>query len=338
MDTITSVESSRAAAVTADRTAQTQRTEDGGDFAAILMDAARRDSARSAVMTAGVGIDSSSGLSGLTDIYGGGMEQMMLSAAASGELTQSQLALFMLYTMTKDDEDSELSRYMPMMIEALAGADAVASAPSSYSGYTGGVLGASLPSVSGGGAVLPTAEWIPTTPALVNTEPERSPEALRAVIDQFNVESAERYRPRRNGSDTYCNIFVWDVTAALGSEIPHYVDPASGAPMSYPNTSGAREQGAIAMENWLETHGRRYGWRETDARTAQEYANSGRPAVTTSSSAGHVQIVCPSQSGEYDPSRGVTVAQAGSRVYNYTYITNIYSQNGLNGVRYFVHE
>jgi hypothetical protein len=128
------------------------------------------------------------------------------------------------------------------------------------------------------------------------------------------------------------------VTAALGSEIPHYVDPVSGAPVSYPNTSGAREQGAIAMENWLETHGKRYGWREVDARTAQEWANSGHPAVTTSSAAGHVQIVCPSQSGGYDPSRGVTVAQAGSRVYNYTYITNIYSQNGLSGVRYFVHE
>jgi hypothetical protein len=57
-----------------------------------------------------------------------------------------------------------------------------------------------------------------------------------------------------------------------------------------------------------------------------------------SKNAGHTQIVCPSLSGGYDSSRGVTVAQAGSSVYNYAYITDIYSREGLKNVRYFVHE
>jgi hypothetical protein len=309
--------------------------QESGGFAEILRDAAMRDGERIAAMPLGSS-PSSSAMGGYGDIYGAGMEQMMMSVAASGEMTQQQIALFMMYAMTRDD-GGELSMYMPMIVDALSSAGSsgrAAPVAASGSGYSG-----AAPVVSGGsGAVLPTAEWVPTTPAIVSSENDRSPERLRAVIDQFNVESAERYRPRRNNNDTYCNIFVWDVTAALGCEIPHYADPVTGAPMSYPNVKGAREQGAIAMEQWLETYGARYGWRETDAQTAQQYANEGRPAVTTSRSAGHTQMVCPSQSGQYDPARGVTVSQAGSRVVNYTHISGIYSQKGLTGVRYFVHD
>ncbi|MDR1589195.1 MAG: hypothetical protein LBS51_03270 [Oscillospiraceae bacterium] len=299
------------------------------DFASVLADSVSRDAAiLSSQLPSGAGY---------TDMYGAGIEQMMLSAAASGELTKSQIAMFMLYTMT-DGGSGEFGRYMPIMLEALAGADAAPSSSAGTASY-GGVLSAGLPGVSGGtGAVLPVSEWIPTTPAIVNGEADRSPEALRAVIDQFGVETSERYRPRRNGSDTYCNIFVWDVTSALGSEIPHYADPETGAPLAYPDVSGALEQGAIAMETWLETFGAQYGWREVDAETAQRYANEGRPAVTTSKDAGHTQIVCPSSSGGYDPARGVSIAQAGSRVYNYAYTTDVYSREGLKNVRYFVHE
>jgi hypothetical protein len=299
-------------------------------FAAALTDAVSRSGAGDeAILSAQL----PSG-SGYADMYGAGIEQMMLSAAAAGELTQSQIAMFMLYTMTDGGGGGELGLYMPVMMEALARADDTSGTAS----YTGGVLSAGLSDVSGGsGAILPVSEWIPATPAVVNGEPDRSPEALRAVIDQFSVETAERYRPRRNGSDTYCNIFVWDVTSALESEIPHYVDPATGTPRAYPDVSGAREQGAVAMERWLETTGARYGWREADAETAQRYANEGRPAVTTSASAGHIQMVCPSLSGGYDPARGVTIAQAGSSVYNYAYITDVYGREGLKSVRYFVH-
>jgi hypothetical protein len=95
--------------------------------------------------------------------------------------------------------------------------------------------------------------------------------------------------------------------------------------------------GAIAMDQWLSTYGLAYGWREVDAETAQMCANKGMPAVTTAGSLGHVQIICPSRDGKFDPIRGVTVAQAGRIVTNYTHISSIYGANSLNNsVRYWI--
>jgi hypothetical protein len=187
-------------------------------------------------------------------------------------------------------------------------------------------------------ATLPTQFWKPTTPAITNSADNRSPEHLRAVIDQFNVETAERYRPYRDGY-TYCNIFVWDVTSALGAEIPHYVDSNTGELRTYPDTDATTALGATATERWLDSHGADYGWTEASPEQAQAFANAGKPAVTTAGSLGHVQVVCPSEDGGYDSVRGVTIAQAGSEVYNYTYISNIYGAATLNSrIRYWVHE
>jgi len=144
----------------------------------------------------------------------------------------------------------------------------------------------------------------------------RSPQLLRAIIDQFGVDVSARYTPGRNGY-TYCNVFVADVMEALG--------------VPFPRT------GAIAMEKWLETSGSAAGWREVGAAEAQRYANLGKPAVTTNK-IGHVQVVCPSMDGEYVPDRGVSVAQAGRIVSNYTYDKNVYSASAMKNVRYFVHE
>ncbi|MDR0951714.1 MAG: hypothetical protein LBM18_02185 [Oscillospiraceae bacterium] len=196
-----------------------------------------------------------------------------------------------------------------------------------------------VPNTTGtGSAILPTQFWQPTTPALTNSESNRSAENLRAVIDQFNVETAERYRPYRDGY-TYCNIFVWDVTSAMGAEIPHYIDSKTGEIRIYPDTSGTTPLDAAGIERWLAGYGAGYGWREVSAQEAQAAANAGKPAVTTAGSIGHVQVVCPSENASFDPVRGVTVAQAGSKVYNYTYISNIYGAATLNSrIRYWVHE
>jgi hypothetical protein len=97
--------------------------------------------------------------------------------------------------------------------------------------------------------------------------------------------------------------------------------------------------GAIAMCEWLETHGPAHGWREVDAETAQMHANEGKPAVTSAGSLGHVQMVCPSRDGGFDPIRGVSIAQAGRIVTNYSHISSIYGANALrNSVRYWIHE
>jgi hypothetical protein len=69
-----------------------------------------------------------------------------------------------------------------------------------------------------------------------------------------------------------------------------------------------------------------------------ELCKSGKAAVTTAGEIGHVQVVCPSGDGGYDPVRGVTIAQAGARNMGYAYLSNIYSGSSRSRVRYFIHE
>ncbi len=178
--------------------------------------------------------------------------------------------------------------------------------------------------------------WLPSDPAIVSDVYNRSAERYTAVINQFNVETNPRYCLEQGG--TYCNIFVWDVTSAMGAEIPHYFNAATGEPMER-GDAGASQMNANRMYSWLHEHGEEYGWYEVTPEEAQNMANEGHPVVTAlynSSGHGHVQVVCPSKDGEYNAQKGVTVAQAGRRLRNYTYITNIYNAS-LPKVSYFAH-
>ncbi len=172
----------------------------------------------------------------------------------------------------------------------------------------------------------------------ISSAGNRSASSYRKVIDQLDVENNPRYAPR-NGS-TYCNIFQWDVTKAMGAEIPHYTNANTGAPTSKDDPD-VRHMNANRISGWLNEHGERYGWYEVSAEQAQRLANQGHPAVTiwknNSGGHGHCQVVCPSQNGDYDPVRGVTIAQAGRRLMNYNYITNVYSST-LPEVQYFAHK
>ncbi len=191
-----------------------------------------------------------------------------------------------------------------------------------------------------GEAVTPIAASKPCTPGITSSEGNRSASLYRQVIDQFDVESNGRYEVNKKGrGDTYCNIFMWDVTSAMGAEIPHYIDAQTGAPRTYPDVQGARQLSANGIYNWLHQHGGDYGWFEVTPEQAQTLANAGRPVVTAwqnSGGHGHVQVVCPSKDGVYDEKRGVTVAQAGRKLSSYTPITSIYNKS-LSKVSYFAH-
>jgi len=195
-----------------------------------------------------------------------------------------------------------------------------------------------MPEVSGTNQpVLPLEWWRPTLPVITSTPDNRSAEIYKMVVDQFDVENSERYRPGRSGN-TYCNIFAWDVTRAMGAELPYYTDPKTGAPMYYPDVKGAKYMMARDMDKWLEQYGPQYGWHQVDAETAQKHANLGRPVVTSANHLSHMQVVIPSKDGAYDPVRGVTIAQAGRTVTNYMHISGIYGANSLkNNIRYWVH-
>ena len=326
--------------------------EDGADFAAMLA-AALRDGTERIGVSAGAGVPG--GMSGFMPVQmqaqaqAQGLEQAILDAVSSGQASDAQIALLMLCMMMQSDQDGDFSMMMQAMASMLtqinSDTDALRGAvmSSEYDPFVldeidRGVFNTRLPDGAWTGrVVLPTEVWRPATPAITSAEGARSPEAYRAVIDQFRVETAERYKPFRDGY-TYCNIFVWDVTSAMGAEIPHYTDPESGKPRYYPDIKGAQTLGAIATDEWLGNFGSRYGWQEVDAATAQQYANEGKPAVTTAGSLGHVQIVCPSRDGALDPVRGATIAQAGRIVTNYTHLSSTYSTGGQKSVRYWAHE
>lgn len=190
-------------------------------------------------------------------------------------------------------------------------------------------------------AVTPYDASKAVTPSITSSPGARSAVQYRGVINQFDVENNPRYMVNKNGdNDTYCNIFLWDVTRAMNAEIPHYVDPKTLEARSYPDVSGAQELNANGIYDWLGKKGSEYGWVRVSAEQAQQYANRGMPVVTAwkneAGAHGHVQVVCPSEDGRYDASRGVMIAQAGRHLTGYTPITNIYSGR-LKEVVYYAH-
>lgn len=187
---------------------------------------------------------------------------------------------------------------------------------------------------------IPGSSWLPSNPSLTNHVGERSARAYANVIDQFGVETNERYRVNKNGTgDTYCNIFAWDVTRAMGAEIPHFINAATGVPMA---SAGAnvKELDANGVNDWLNSYGATYGWRKATPEEAQQYANAGMPAVTSwknPSGHGHLQVVRPSADGTYDQTRGVAIAQAGRQLIRNGYCSDAYSNETMSQIDYFVH-
>lgn len=154
-----------------------------------------------------------------------------------------------------------------------------------------------------------TRRWETTQAPLASLEGQRTRALYDAVIDQFDVARNPRYA--RRGGDTWCNIFAWDVTRAMGAEVPHW---ASG-----------RELDANSMHRWLAREGAARGWRRVTAQEAQTWANLGRPAVATwynPQGTGHVAIVRPGAL----TGRGPTIAQAGARNFNHGQLQDGFGQ------------
>lgn len=174
--------------------------------------------------------------------------------------------------------------------------------------------------------------WQPVTPPLTSTEENRDPRLYEEVIDQFAVGNNSRYKQNQQGkNETYCNIFAWDITKAMGAEIPHWVD-GNGNAVPVGQGSELSANGAIG---WLRNHGSNNGWRAISAEDAQNMANSGKPVVATwhnPNGIGHMGVVRP---GEYDPAKGPEMAQAGGRNFNEGHVTDGF---GNRPVVYYVHD
>jgi hypothetical protein len=124
-----------------------------------------------------------------------------------------------------------------------------------------------------------------------NDAAHRSPAAYASVLDYFNVDHPGNARYAPDGKDTYCNIYVHDVTRAMRASVPHWVrDPSvTRRPV------GWRELGANATFDWMGPNARQIGWILIDAAlaawiarqraVAQSAANGALPAGVASAAA-----------------------------------------------------
>lgn len=140
--------------------------------------------------------------------------------------------------------------------------------------------------------------WAPIAPRLFSQKGARNPEVYRQVVAQFGVETNPRYiaghdNNPNNGLETYCNIFLWDVSVAMGCEIPHWIDPATlvGVAMGK-----GRETDANGVCDWLAVHSLLEGWMICGVMQARTRASAGYPtcvAWKNPGSIGHVAVVMP---------------------------------------------
>lgn len=121
----------------------------------------------------------------------------------------------------------------------------------------------------------------------------RSKEALRLVLESFHVETAEKYRERDVTGDghaeTFCNLFLHDVTTALECPVPLLL--------------------ANAQALWFKELGPAFGWKPISVIDAIKAIDEGRVIVSTWNNPrghGHVAVGSPSEEN------GLHVAQAGA--------------------------
>lgn len=150
-------------------------------------------------------------------------------------------------------------------------------------------------------------------PPLTNDAGHRTPDIYADVINQLAVGHNPRYLP--GGGYTYCNIFVWDVTRALGCPIPHWITK-DGA-IAVPFQSNAYEININGGVAWMQAYGvKTHGWQKADAAAAQQCANQGQVAVAMwqnpTGGHGHTAMVRPGTL----TARGPATAQAGSINFN----------------------
>jgi len=181
--------------------------------------------------------------------------------------------------------------------------------------------------------------WYPTAMVFKyeNKPGNREKDAYNAVIDQFNVAKNSRYT---KDNQTYCNMFVWDVTKAMGCEIPHFYDPKTGKNASLPLIKGQYlEMDANQMCAWLDKFGPANGWREVSAAEAQKMANAGKPVVVAQSNPGgigHVQIGRPDQGETFSSAKGPAIAQSGLTNTNYAHANDFMLKN--QPIKYYYHD
>ncbi|GMQ55972.1 hypothetical protein AN1V17_03640 [Vallitalea sediminicola] len=209
--------------------------------------------------------------------------------------------------------------------------------------------------------MVDTTSWNAVKPLYTYNSGPRTSETYNKLIDQFNVESNPRYVPR--GGATYCNIYAWDISIAMGVELPRFVEinqkgnleDATGKAIGRNLKKGyilyqdeknatATELNANRLAIWLDAQGKNYGWKEISPEEAQKRANEGYMTISCideSPSIGHVQVIRPTPDGrDYNSEKGVYLAQAGGSlsISNGLYFKDKYeSEKYYNRYKFYTH-
>jgi hypothetical protein len=122
-------------------------------------------------------------------------------------------------------------------------------------------------------------EYRPVDPELLpNYGPNRNTEDYVKTIEFFQVETSKRYQ--KNSTTTFCNIYVSDVTAALGVPIPRWLN--------------GEKMRATTILGWIQTsEAIEHGWHMVSAEEAQSKANLGIPTVAITP--GHIGMIVPGE-------------------------------------------
>lgn len=170
---------------------------------------------------------------------------------------------------------------------------------------------------------------IDVVPPRLSSPSTRSAAELEDVIRQFHVELSPRYAVSDINQDgireTWCNLYVSDVTRAMGCEVPRRVL--------------GRYQRANDMVHWLTQQGFTQGWRRATQAEARRLADLGRPVVagwdSLTSAPGHVAIVLPRRAGTQRPTTEVT--QAGAQNWGRVDLGLAFGKHRLSAVQFFSH-
>ncbi len=105
--------------------------------------------------------------------------------------------------------------------------------------------------------------WKAVQPPVTSVPGKRSAELTAQVIHQFAVRTNPRYAP--DGDKPRAHIFVWDVSRAMGCEVPHF--------------AGAKELTLAQTCDWVRHEGPMRGWQRVAQEDTFGMANEGRLVV-----------------------------------------------------------
>lgn len=170
--------------------------------------------------------------------------------------------------------------------------------------------------------IIPAEQWKPVVPDLRGSATSRSAALTNRVVAQFDVMNHPRYQsfvdPVTKRLKTFCATFCWDVSLAMGVEIPHWVpNPDQKMLVAVPRV----EINANARNLWLKTEGPGRGWLPADEDAARDHAAGGYPAIASwwnQGGPGHEMWLMPPRTGA---TRATYGAQAGAHNFAYGLLT-----------------